>query len=86
MRVAGGYAIIVEPGKADVEMDTFTCAHDNRVVFVRAGQDPSELGGFCRICMKHICGPCADLGSCTPYEREMEKAEARDRFLRAVGL
>lgn len=65
-------------------MDSFTCNHCNRVTFVQARQDPSDLGGFCRVCMRHICGPCADLGACTPYEREMELAEARDRFLRSV--
>jgi hypothetical protein len=86
MRIPGGYAVISEPGRADVELDSITCFHCNRVVFVKAGQDPSALGGFCRVCMRHLCGPCADLGTCTPYEREMEKAEARDRFLRSAGI
>lgn len=86
LRRSGGYGVISEPGKKDVEFDSVTCAHCNRVVLIRAGIDPAQLGGFCRACMRHICGPCADLGRCTPWERQMDKAEARDRLLRSVGL
>lgn len=83
MRRPGGYAVWTEPSRT-VERDTFTCVHCNTVVFVKPKQDPSEMGGFCRQCMSHICGPCADLGKCTPFEKKLEEMEARDRFLRSV--
>jgi hypothetical protein len=86
MRRAGGYAVITEGDGGRREADTFSCSHCQRIVFVRARQDPSELGGFCRACMRHICGPCADVGSCTPFEKMLERVEARDRFLRSAGL
>jgi hypothetical protein len=85
MRRPGGYAI--RAGEDGVrEWDTFTCGHCQRVTLVEARQDPSKLGGFCRVCMKHICGPCADNGTCRPFEKALEQAEARDRFLRSAGL
>jgi hypothetical protein len=85
MRRAQGYAITTEPGKATVEEDTFTCVHCNSLVFVHARQDPTDLGGFCRLCMRHICATCADKGSCDPFERKLERIEARDRLLRACS-
>lgn len=85
MRRAGGYAAIVGPDAPVKEMDTVTCCHCQRVVFVGARQDPSTLGGFCRMCMKHTCGPCADKG-CTPFERKLEESERRFQTLRSMGL
>jgi len=85
MRRPGGYAIR-SGADGTREWDTFTCSHCQRVVLVEARQDPSTLGGFCRVCMKHICGPCADKGVCAPFEKAMERAEARERFLRSAGL
>lgn len=85
MRRPQGYAIRSEPGKPDDERDTITCAHCQRLVFVRAKEDPSSLGGFCRLCMRHLCAPCADEGSCTPFEKKLEQMEASARLRRAVG-
>lgn len=84
MRRPQGYAVTVEPGKATVEEDTFTCCHCNAIVFLSARQDPSAAGGFCRLCMGHICSACADKG-CEPFERKLEAMERRDKFLRAIG-
>lgn len=84
MRNPGGYAVIVDPNAPLREHDTFTCHHCNAVVFVKAGCDPSEAGGFCRLCYKHICGPCADKGVCEPFEQKLEAMERRDRFMRAM--
>lgn len=84
MRRPGGYAITTEPGKADVEEDTFTCGHCGGIVFVKPRQDPSSMGGFCRLCMAHLCAPCADQRSCMPFERRLEALESRDRLRRAA--
>lgn len=87
MRKPHGYALWVDPWdpSGQVERDTVTCAHCNRVSFVQPFQDASELGGFCRLCYRHICGPCADLGVCTPFERKLELVERAARFHEAVG-
>ncbi len=84
MRRPQGYATTTEPGKADVEEDTFTCCHCNMIVFVAARADPSEFGGFCRMCMSHICPGCATEGTCKPFEKKLEEMEARDKLLRAA--
>jgi hypothetical protein len=86
VRKPQGYAVTIEPDKADVEEDTFTCAHCNSIVFVKPCQDPSEMGGFCRLCYAHICGSCADQGECVPFEKKLEALESRFRFLRSIGL
>jgi len=87
MRKPHGYALWVDPWApgGQIERDTITCAHDNRVVIVTPGADPSLLGGFCRLCYRHICGPCADLGTCMPFERKLELVERAARFHEAVG-
>lgn len=81
----GGYAIVTDPSAPDQEFDTITCAHDQRVVFLK--RDP---GGWCLKCMKAICGPCADRGVCTPFEKALEAFEKRDMRKRhlfaAAGL
>jgi hypothetical protein len=96
-----GYALVVEPGVPTREWDTVTCSHCQRVVFTKPGsastvyllpkagqpgQFREEPGAFCRVCMKPVCLACDRHGGCTPWERRMERMEARDRFLRAVGV
>jgi hypothetical protein len=80
-----GYAVWSDPDGV-VERDTFTCNHCNRVCFVRPLADASEQHGFCLRCMRNICGPCADVGRCAPFEKLIEEAEQRERFARAAGL
>lgn len=84
MRNPGGYATLTEPVGQTVERDTFTCSHCNRVVFVKPGQDPSVMGGFCRVCMKHICNakPCHE--GCKPFLKQIEQLEKRYEFRRKV--
>lgn len=84
MRRPQGYALTQFADGRIEEEDTFTCGHCSRVVFVQAKCDPADLGGFCRGCMRHICGPCTDQPGCTPIEKRLEQMEARDRMLRAV--
>jgi hypothetical protein len=79
MRRPGGYAQIVDPEKPVVEIDSFSCGHCNSVVFVQPRQDPSELGGFCRLCYKHVCAGCASTGSCDPFEAKLDRIEGTSR-------
>lgn len=74
---------IFDPARARA-YDTFTCHHCSRVVFVRAGADPSELGGHCKTCDKLICPTCNAKGKCTPWEKQLEHMEARARLYEAV--
>lgn len=100
MRQVTGYATIVDPDQPFFERDTITCFHCQQVVFIKPGTastvyliwDPvanvwrEEPGAGCRVCMRPICLPCYVAGGCTPWEKQMEAAEARDRFLRSAGL
>lgn len=88
MRKPGGYAVIFDPASPSVaETDTFTCSHCNGIVFVKPRQDPSEMGGFCQLCYGHTCKYCSEIGKCDPFEKKLERLEARDRNVRArAGL
>lgn len=88
-----GYALWDGGDGRRLQADTFTCAHCNTVVFMPTAQDAREMRrdtvqpfGHCLSCQKPVCGRCADRGTCTPFERILERWEARDRFLRAAGL
>lgn len=81
-RQAKGYMVMVDPDapKPTQEWDTLTCYHCQKIVKLTK----DDLGGFCRMCMKDVCGPCADHGACTPFEKkleEYERAAARGRYL-----
>lgn len=78
----GGYSVITSPDGVK-EWDTFTCFHCNSKVNVPLKADPSEMGGLCKNCMKLICPKCLDKG-CYPFEKKLERAENRDRFLRSL--
>ena len=81
-----GYLVVTrDDGKVN-EYRTATCSHCQHITVIRPGAD---LGGFCTLCMKNICGPCADLGSCTPFEKKLEqeqKAYDRNRMWAALGV
>jgi hypothetical protein len=77
-----GWMILVDPDAKGPpqEWATITCNHCNVVRRITK----EDLGGFCRMCMKDVCGPCADHGGCKPFEKrldEYEKAAARGRYL-----
>ena len=86
-RRATGVGIIVDPSAPRAqEMDTFTCAHCQKIVFLhnQDGSRKADQGGFCIPCMKGVCGPCSDLGRCTPFEKKMEAMEKSDLQLRRL--
>lgn len=100
MRKAGGYAVIVSPveavanfdrlqrqriGAGQTEIDTFSCGHCGGIVHVMPRQDPTDLGGLCKQCMKLICPRCLDKG-CEPLEKKLEAAEERERTLKSYGF
>jgi hypothetical protein len=78
-----GYSVITEPGKADVEQDTFTCGHCNHVVFVKPRCDPADMGGRCTCCDRLICPKCVG-HACDVIEKKLDRMEARGRLLEAM--
>lgn len=70
------------PGR---EWDTFTCNHCQHVVRYQKRADAYEMGGHCMVCDKMICPHCVGKG-CTPFEKAIEKAEARSAALRSYGV
>lgn len=88
------------------EWDTCQCGHCQRIIFTKPGslsrtylvQDPvtavfigEEPGAFCRNCMRPVCLPCHDIGTCTPFEKALESYERRHAklfyaVLLSVGL
>lgn len=85
MRNPGGYGLMCEPGKRDVEHDTFTCAHTNRVVIVKPGARPEDIGGLCKVCMGLICSE--EVGRpCVVLEKRLQRMEDSARFARDAGL
>jgi hypothetical protein len=78
-----GTLIITDPDAPTVERSTITCCHCQHVVIIAPGAAAADVGGFCRLCFKHTCGPCADK-PCTPFEAKLERMEGRRVFLRGV--
>lgn len=80
-----GVAEWTHAGGAVVTCSTFTCCHCNNVTIVEPRAAPDDCGGFCRLCMKATCKACASK-ECVPFERELERVEARGRLLASMGL
>jgi hypothetical protein len=68
------------------EADSFTCAHCSQVVFVNARERAADIGGFCKCCTGLLCGPCVDIGTCTPLEKRLQAMERRQDTLRSYGM
>lgn len=84
MRQAQGYTLITGPGPGAGEMDSFTCAHCNRVRFVKPMTRAEYMGGICHQCGdKHrpsfICEECVGKG-CDPFEEKLKRWENVQRF------
>ena len=80
-----GYMLASGPDGTD-EADHFTCFHCQKVVFVKPRCDPADMGGLCRVCDKLICPACVAKMQCDPWEKQMERMEARDAALRSYGV
>lgn len=89
-QVVGGGVVSRDPGLQSLdqwgEADTFTCGHCQRIVHVPVKADPSNIGGHCKQCDTLICPHCVDKGTCDPWEKQMERMEARQQALRSYGF
>ncbi len=100
MKPVTGYGVFVGPDHPPIERDTCTCGHCQRVIFTKPGTVSTVYllfnrtrweweevpGAFCRVCMRPVCLTCHADGRCTPWEKMLEVAEARERFLQAAGI
>ena len=87
MRNPHGTGMITDGSTGKVRsFDTAQCCHCNAIFRVKPLKDPADAGGFCRLCMELICSGCADKGACTPFEKQLDEIEKRDRFMRSAGL
>lgn len=68
-----------------VETDTYVCGHCNGIVLVKPKQRPEDIGGMCKQCMAMTCPACTAQGSCTPFERQLERMEASYHARRSYG-
>lgn len=87
MQRASNYSLITDIYTGtQLEEDSFTCGHCQKVERVKARQRPEDVGGMCKVCMNLICGPCVGLMVCDVFEKKLERIEARYRFLKAAGI
>lgn len=89
MRQAQGYTIVTGPAPGTGELDSYTCAHCNRVRFVKPMAAANEMPDVCHLCGdKHrpsfICENCVGKG-CDPFEKKLARWEKRDMMLRCIG-
>ncbi len=82
MSRARSYVVTTDANGKKHEANAYTCGHCNRIVVT---DRTSPMSG-CRMCTKLICPSCDQRGSCTPFERRMEIAEARARSRRSMGV
>lgn len=69
-----------------IEKDSFTCNHCQKVVTVEPRQRPEDIGGMCKVCFNLVCPECVGLYTCDVFEKKLERMEASDRFRRQAGL
>lgn len=82
----GGYMIVrnADDRGHDIECDTFTCRHCNRIVKIRPLCDPVELGGRCTGCDGLLCSACASNLVCIHIEKRVELIERRAALAQAL--
>lgn len=85
-----GYYVNDKDLRTRQEDNIQTCAHCGQIVYLSKWK---EVGGFCMVEMKTLCGPCATRAQthgCEPMMKKIEQfAEAQMRYQqisRIVGL
>lgn len=64
-----------------IETSYFACAHCNTMVEIKSKDDPL---GFCHKCFYPLCIKCGATNRCEPFEKKLERIEARDRMLKNI--
>lgn len=81
-----GYAVW-SGGGPPIERDTVQCCHCQAVIYVKPGHGPRtflvwvlnawrEIPGMgCAKCHADVCWRCYQIGTCRPFERQIEAME-----------
>lgn len=77
-----GYSEITDQYGSVQVRETLTCAHCNRIYPKPGTHDPV---GFCHMCFKPVCLACGAKDKCDPFERKLDRLEARSKLRAAVG-
>lgn len=62
---------------------TITCHHCQKIVRWTNRKEMNARADCCRNCMKMVCMPCYKRGICTPWEKQFDRMEHRQRALRS---
>lgn len=73
-------------GTKRTENECFTCGHCQHVTILDHQQKIEDAGSICKMCMRPVCEICTTHARCDPFERKLERAEARARSLASMGL
>lgn len=87
-RREGVFFEITPEGKTVNVYESFTCGHCQHLSPVFPGQSLDDLGNFCLKCARPTCKACsyrmANGGMCDPFEKKLERTEARDILRRSM--
>ena len=77
-----GHAQVTDQYGNSTVFETLTCAHCQKVFRKPAAGEPS---GFCTLCFAPVCLDCGkNEMKCDPFERKLERIEARARLLSSI--
>ncbi len=86
MKKQGGYSLIVNAADSgrNIECDTYTCRHCQRIVMVKPMCDPMDLGRRCGGCDGLLCRRCSALDGCSHIEKRLAQMESRAAALASM--
>lgn len=85
LRPDGTFICTSADGK-QTHFDSYRCGHCGLPAVVRPKHRDTDIGGWCRICASNVCPRCVVSGRCDPFEKAIERVEAKGRMLRSYGL
>jgi hypothetical protein len=66
--------------------ETYTCCHCNNVHEYVDNVGKKVVVNGCGMCQKPVCPACHKVGTCTPFEKKLDRIEARDKLFREAGI
>ena len=86
MRNPDGVFICTGASGKESHVDAYRCGHCGLPKAVRVKHRDTDIGGWCRVCDSNVCPACMISGRCDPFERAIERIEAKGTALRSYGL
>ncbi|WP_445490181.1 hypothetical protein [Rhodopseudomonas sp. RCAM05734] len=81
-----GVFICTDAEGRETHTDSYQCGHCGMHNVVRTKTRDTDIGGWCRVCTSNVCPRCLVSGRCDPFEKAIERVEARAMALRSYGL